>query len=701
MSVDTKTQILDAAESLISEKGIDAVSLRAITAAASVNLAAVHYHFGSKEALVGKVYERRLGPINQLRLQMLDDVESAAGDGPPDLDGVLRALVEPPIRMYFEHEKSSLFMQLCGRIYAEPAEFVQAMFDGIFQEIAARFTVAFERALPELDDVERGWRVQFALGSMIHTLLDSERLARFTDGKCKLTDSDAVIDRLVNFTAAGMRAPAASPEPPSPQPTRLAPVAAVVALSAVALGCTQTLDRPDHALSVQAQAPQAWTVPASDPGEVQDNWWSSFADPQLDEAVSHGLEHSKDLSAALARIEAAQAQARIARAADRPEIEASFSRSRARQNFVGLPFPGLAGNVLSTTNTNLGLNFGLSWEADVWGRVKSGKIAALADVDAAQAELMGARLSLTGQTTKAWFLAIEANRQVQLARVSLESYAISARQIRDAFQAGTAETIDVRLSLTEVDRAKASLQQRLQQRDASVRALEALIGKYPAGEYALGEDLPEPPAMVPAGLPSDLVHRRPDLVAAERRLLAADARIAQAKADLKPRFSLTSSTGTLTNKFQQVLSGDVFVWSLVGGVTQPLLNRARLKGAVSQNEAVAHEVAAQYESALLNAYREVEVSLAADQYLIAQEQALESATRQALAAQTLAQDRYRAGLIDVIAVLDSQRTALDSESGLLTVRRARLDNRVDLHLALGGGFKPTMVATAEQGDQSQ
>ncbi len=685
MSVDTKTQILDAAEALIAEKGIDAVSLRAITAAAGVNLAAVHYHFGSKEALVGKVYERRLGPINKLRLEMLDAVESAAGDGAPDLEGVLRALIEPPIRMYCEHDKASLYMQLGGRIYAEPADFVQAMFDDLFQEIVGRFLPAFERALPGLADVERGWRVHFSIGSMIHTLLDSKRLGRFTHGMCNLNDSEAVIERLVNFTAAGLRAPA---EKVAATKSRLAPVAAVVALSAIVLGCSQTLDRPGRAMTVQAQAPQAWTAQTADPGEVQDDWWTNFDDPKLDEAVSHGLEHSKDLSAALARIEAAQAQARIARAAERPEVQASFSRSRARQNFVGLPFPGLEGNVLSTTNTNIGLNFGLSWEADVWGRVKAGKLAALADVDAAQADLTGARLSLTGQTTKAWFQAIEANRQVQLARVSLESYELSSRRVRDRFQAGTTESLDVRLALTEVERAKASLQQRLQQRDAAVRTLEALIGKYPAGEYALGEDLPEPPAVVPAGLPSELVHRRPDLIAAERRLLAADARIAQAKADLKPRFDLTSSTGTLTNKFQQVLSGDVFVWSLLGGVTQPLLNRARLKGAVSQSEAIAHEIAAQYESALLNAYREVEVSLAADGYLIAQEKALESATRQALAAQTLAEDRYRAGLIDVIAMLASQRTALDSESGLLTVRRARLDNRVDLHLALGGGFNP-------------
>ena len=211
MPVDTKSQILDAAEALIAEKGINAVSLRTITAAAKVNLAAVRYHFGSKAALVGKVYERRLGPINQLRLQMLDAVESAAGDSPPDLQGVLRAIMAPPIRMLFENDTCSIFNKLCGRIYVDPSDCVQTMFDDLFQEVDERFMPVFERALPDLPETERAWRVHFAIGSMIHTLLDSERLKRFTHGQCNLVDREEVIERLINFTVAGLTPPIAQP----------------------------------------------------------------------------------------------------------------------------------------------------------------------------------------------------------------------------------------------------------------------------------------------------------------------------------------------------------------------------------------------------------------------------------------------------------------------------------------------------------
>jgi outer membrane protein TolC len=213
--------------------------------------------------------------------------------------------------------------------------------------------------------------------------------------------------------------------------------------------------------------------------------------------------------------------------------------------------------------------------------------------------------------------------------------------------------------------------------------------------------LPNTPRGLPAGLPSELVHRRPDLAAAERRLLGADARIAQAKTDLRPRFNLTASSGTTTNKLRQVLSGDVFVWSLIGGLTQPIFNNGRLKATVKQSEAMAREAAANYEDAILRAYGEVETALAADAHLEGQEQALEEATRLAMAAQGLAEQRYRSGLADITTMLQAQRTALDAESSLLSIRRARLDNRVDLHLALGGDFTMTAPSRVASGPESR
>jgi outer membrane protein TolC len=183
------------------------------------------------------------------------------------------------------------------------------------------------------------------------------------------------------------------------------------------------------------------------------------------------------------------------------------------------------------------------------------------------------------------------------------------------------------------------------------------------------------------------VSRRPDLVAAERRVAAADLRVKEARRSLYPRLSLTASGGTSTEEFRDLLDQDFRVWSLIGNLTQPLFQGGRLLANVDRNEAIARETLAGFASAVLNAYAEVESALAAESYLAERVDHLERATEQSVAAQELAEDRYRSGLEDYVTVLESQRRALTNESSLLAARRERLDNRVNLFLALGGGYR--------------
>ena len=461
---------------------------------------------------------------------------------------------------------------------------------------------------------------------------------------------------------------------------------ALVVLSSLVLisACSRPLQRPERSLTVAP--PKVWQSGETLPSSGEADWWVYFGDSGLDIAVKRALTFNHDLRAAAARVSAAEAEARIAGAALMPSLDLSLNRGRQRQNFVGLPIPGREGSVLSTTYSSAGVSLGVGWEPDVWGRIKAGKLVAVAATQARQADLVGARLSLTGQVAKAWFAAIEAQRQAGLARASLLSYETSAERVRARFQRGLRPSLDLRLALTEIQRGEALLQQRQEQSRRAVRQLEILLGDYPKGEHALAEDLPRVPEAVPAGLPSELVHRRPDLVSAERELLAADARIRQSKAELRPRFSLTTAAGTASSSLTDLLDGNFLAWSLLGGLTQPIYQRGRLKAAVKRDEARAREVALRYEGAMLRAYAEVESALAAESLLAGREKALEAATKQSLGARDEAERRYRAGLAGIITVLSSQRTALDSESQLLTVRRLRLDNRVDLHLALGGGF---------------
>ncbi len=206
---DTKKVILNAAEALFAAKGPHATSLRQIIARAKVNLAAVHYHFGSKEALLQAVMSRRLAPLNAERLMLLEEQQQQYGRRPVPLDKVLAALVGPALRLSRNPEKGGVeFMQLLGRCSMEPDPKVQALLDRQLHEVASRFTPALQRALPKLPQEDFYWRIHFLVGAMAHTMADVERLRDFSGGLCNPDDTEVMIAQLVNFLAAGFKAKA-------------------------------------------------------------------------------------------------------------------------------------------------------------------------------------------------------------------------------------------------------------------------------------------------------------------------------------------------------------------------------------------------------------------------------------------------------------------------------------------------------------
>lgn len=211
----TKQRILDAAERLFAERGFAATSLRSITAAAGVNLAAVNYHFRSKEALLEAVFARRLAPLNQKRLELLDACEARAGQGRLPLEAVIEAFFAPVLRLGGELAQGGRYFQrLMGRMYAEPGEHVGSILKGQFAAVAARFTQALRRALPKLPPVELMWRIHFMIGAMAHTLAGVHYLEVFSGGLCDPSDVEGTIRRLGAFLAAGLKAPPAARRAP-------------------------------------------------------------------------------------------------------------------------------------------------------------------------------------------------------------------------------------------------------------------------------------------------------------------------------------------------------------------------------------------------------------------------------------------------------------------------------------------------------
>ncbi len=458
--------------------------------------------------------------------------------------------------------------------------------------------------------------------------------------------------------------------------------AAVALLAALSAACaTAPLEEP----AVDLEVPEAWTTATPESPPTGGDWWTSFGDAQLDAVVGEALERNYDLQAAAAAVAAAEARARIAGADLKPQIGAGFDAGRRQQIFVGLPIPG-SGGVLKSTSSSYGLGLNVSWEADLWGRLRAGQAAAVADARAAEADYAAARLSLAGQVAKAWFAVVEAERQVELAGSTTDSRRTTEERIAARYRRGVAAPLDLRLARTNLASAQSTLELRRRQLDGTGRRLEILLGRYPRGEAGSGEPLLEAPPAIPAGLPSELVARRPDLQAAERRLEGSGFRVREARRALYPRITLTGSTGTSSDSLGDLVDGDFSVWSIAGSLLQPIFQGGRLRAAVDFAEASRDRALALYAQGVLRAFAEVESALAAERLLAAEEAALAVATEESGAAVRLAEDRYHAGVGDYLTILESQRQAFLTESRLLTLRALRLSNRVDLHLALGGDF---------------
>jgi len=258
--------------------------------------------------------------------------------------------------------------------------------------------------------------------------------------------------------------------------------------------------------------------------------------------------------------------------------------------------------------------------------------------------------------------------------------------VRERYERGLRSALDLRLARANLATAEDNLEATRARKDGAIRQLELLLGRYPGASLETTGALPEVPARVPAGLPAELLSRRPDLLALERRVAGQRERHHQARMALLPRISLSNSTGTSSGELQDIVDRDFSVWSLGANLLQPIFQGGRLLAGIDLADSNAREALETYVKGALRAFGEVETSLALEGFLTRRETALTRAVEQSQAARELAEDRYARGLDGIITLLSAQRDAFQSESRLLQIRRLRLDARIDLHLALGGGF---------------
>ncbi len=473
----------------------------------------------------------------------------------------------------------------------------------------------------------------------------------------------------------------------------------IALVSGLALGACRHASPPDAKSSASVKAPTHWIAgPSWTPTFTPDHdWIASFSSPDLAAFIDRVLAENKDLKAARARLEVAESNARIIGAELYPQLQGGFSAQRDLQNFIGLPLPGADPNTpLSSRSNRFGLSLNLSWEIDLWGRVRAAKRAAIAEFEASDFDRATAELSLAGQAAKTWFTVAEAHDQVTLARSAIATFTETETAIRERFERGLAEkgqstASQLLLASGDVAVARERLAARQEMEGRASRLLEILAGSYPAGKAGASALLPELPGEVPTGLPATLLDRRPDLAAAERRIAAADQRLLEAKRALLPAISLTGRFGSASEDIGEILSGDFSIWSVAGNLAQPIFQGGRLRANIDRRGSELVLAATDFEQTALTAFGEVENALAAETFLTRRVDALAESSRLALEAYRRSLEEFELGTGDVLTVLTAQQRLFASRAQWLSVRRERLENRVDLYLALGGSFRPTLA----------
>jgi NodT family efflux transporter outer membrane factor (OMF) lipoprotein len=454
------------------------------------------------------------------------------------------------------------------------------------------------------------------------------------------------------------------------------------------------------------QIPGRWSG-AHHRGPVVPGWIRTFHDPELTRLVEEAIIRNPDLKAAAARVEASQHAVRVAASSLYPRIGAKILGNRQGQELSGalgqdppsfgsIPGVGDEGGSLSDRSVDsssqrwvYGLGVGAAWEADVWGRVRSKKAAAQAESDALAYDYEYARQSLAAAVARAYFSTIEASQQAANAQETMTYYdeALKLADVRK--EQGHASDFDLAQIKARAATAQDALYIAQAARAQTIRAIEIVTSHYPAGRLATRDSFPEQPGAVPAGLPSQLLERRPDVLAAEQRFAAAFHRVTEARAARLPRFAISTTTGLGSAALDGVGTLDALTWSIAGGITQPIFFGGELKAVQDIRTSEQKAAAASYTATALRAFGDVEDALAGDYYLRKREGALASVVENSSTSVKLAGEQLEQGQIDTFTTLRLAGENLAAKIELTKVRASRLRERVNLYLALGGDFKGT------------
>ncbi len=457
--------------------------------------------------------------------------------------------------------------------------------------------------------------------------------------------------------------------------------------AAVLSGCSLIPDYERPEAPVAAAYPQGEAYDAAKPANVGADigWREFFKDPQLQRLIEVSLKNNRDLRVAALNIEAYRAQYRIQRADLFPAVDAGVSGSR--QHVPG----SLSQTGSSTINSQYGATLGVTaWEIDLFGRLRALRDQALEQYFASEEARRSTQTSLVANVANAYLTLRADQAQLELARNTLATYQKSYDLTKRSYEVGAASALDLSQSQTSVERARAISMQYTRLVAQDQNALVLLLGSGLPADLPKGRELSDDLlATVPAGLPSDLLQRRPDIIQAEHQLKAANANIGAARAAFFPRISLTANAGSLSPDLSGLFDAGSGSWLFQPSISLPIFNAGSLRASLDLAKVQKDINVAQYEKAIQTAFSEVADGLAARGTFGEQLQAQRALVEASSQYYRLADKRYRTGVDNYLTLLDAQRSLFSAQQQLISDRLNQLTSEVNLYKALGGGWQAT------------
>jgi len=434
----------------------------------------------------------------------------------------------------------------------------------------------------------------------------------------------------------------------------------------------------------------------SDQPSLASNWWQLFGDPTLNKLEEDAILANTDLQAAMARVAQARAAARVTQSQFYPVVTLDPSMVRSRTPSGRVTSSGAVGGTLSSggrTSNNYRIPFDVSYEVDIWGRIRRLNQASLAQVRSTEDAFEVVLQTLEADVAQDYFAIRSLDAQSKILSQNAESFRQQVSLTETQQRAGLVGPIDVRQAETQLNSTIAQEVETRRQRADLEHALAVLLGRPPSELTVNVQPLDLAPPTIPAGLPSDLLRRRPDVAQAEEDLIAANAQVGVATALYYPTVRLTGAAGFESVDLEHALDWENRIWSIGPSISFPIFNGGQLDANLAETKAKYEELAATYRGSVLAAFRDVEDSLT-DLHLRADAaQAQNDAVKSAREYLRLSQVQYKGGLIPYLQVIDAERTLLTAELSAAQILNQRLASTVLLIKSLGGGWNPDHPAT--------